>query len=719
MVSFQQRIDITNSPEFIPKEHLSRLLDPSDIALYATLTNKFLIELKAYVDQDDDLSYCSVFEPLLEGYRITETERIELSLRKHGERATRGYRNRRGAKRYTYEKEFIILHLKKDEVTSLKPSFKEERFMLNLRAETLLSELQTEKEENYKLKGENQALKDYIQRLKDSNVTENRGGTIDEVKRTQTYYKLKELKGKTEAALWFVESYGLKIDKILLDGKNGKTILDFHESGHSYKNLSGEQREEVKKLVGLLDQYNISDDAYHELSMFYEGQVMRSYLIKECRENVDQITHIERTPGPHPGAQVSLQEGLNLLIRQEVQEKETENSTPNNHLKIRIGADGTLVSRVTNYIVLNLSMLGESSHKNYHTISVVEGSETYDTLKVSFSTLFGEINEQIDRYGNGNIPYLFNGQAYTIEYFLCGDMKILLILCGLKAANSEYACLYCISSRANRKNLQFGETHWEQKCKRRPLGKLGKYCQAHPPLLHIDLNHIMIDELHVLLRVGGILIRNLIMDAHRLDERASLLGRKKVTSAMDNLVAMIRSCGVAFKVWDTKDKSLGLDYTSCTGNQMKALFKLLPDKIRQSELISKPDLVANLWESFKAIYDLLSGPVLERSSTQTYFQKASVWMNKFVKLSKHLEGYDSVTPYMHILVYHVPRILREHGTLRWFSGQGLEKVNDDIKQTYHRKTNKRNAPEAALRCKRRKLVLKHHSRVPRKYTKRR
>ena len=30
-----------------------------------------------------------------------------------------------------------------------------------------------------------------------------------------------------------------------------------------------------------------------------------------------------------------------------------------------------------------------------------------------------------------------------------------------------------------------------------------------------------------------------------------------------------------------------------------------------------------------------------------------------------------VTPYMHILIYHVPCMLRKHGSLKQFSGQGI------------------------------------------------
>ena len=37
-------------------------------------------------------------------------------------------------------------------------------------------------------------------------------------------------------------------------------------------------------------------------------------------------------------------------------------------------------------------------------------------------------------------------EMYTIDYFLGGDMKFLLMACGLNSANGKYACVMSISS---------------------------------------------------------------------------------------------------------------------------------------------------------------------------------------------------------------------------------------------------------------------------------
>ena len=58
---------------------------------------------------------------------------------------------------------------------------------------------------------------------------------------------------------------------------------------------------------------------------------------------------------------------------------------------------------------------------------------------------------------------------------------------------------------------------------------------------------------------------------------------------------------------------------------------------------------------------------------------------RFCFISHVFEGHHKscVTPYMHVFAYHVPDQIREHGNIRQFSGQGVEKNNDDAKRHYY------------------------------------
>jgi tRNA/tmRNA/rRNA uracil-C5-methylase (TrmA/RlmC/RlmD family) len=67
------------------------------------------------------------------------------------------------------------------------------------------------------------------------------------------------------------------------------------------------------------------------------------------------------------------------------------------------------------------------------------------------------------------------------------------------------------------------------------------------------------------------------------------------------------------------------------------------------------------------------------------------------------KGFDSVTPYKHCLVYHVLFFTKKYGKLLRFSGQGVEKINDDIKKNHHSKTNKWDATVDTLQV--RKMIM--------------
>ena len=52
--------------------------------------------------------------------------------------------------------------------------------------------------------------------------------------------------------------------------------------------------------------------------------------------------------------------------------------------------------------------------------------------------------------------------------------------------------------------------------------------------------------------------------------------------------------------------------------------------------------------------------------------KAREWITDFIAFSAELDGHQKsrVTPYMHIMAYHVPEMMKKYGNVRQFSGQG-------------------------------------------------
>lgn len=112
-------------------------------------------------------------------------------------------------------------------------------------------------------------------------------------------------------------------------------------------------------------------------------------------------------------------------------------------------------------------------------------------------------------------------------------MKFLLTALGLNCANAKYACLYCKIERANRSDMSKSELYYyEDKTVRSPeeISKLCKrshsnYGCINPPLLNIDLDHVVIDELHLMMRICDVLLRNLIEDSVAQDKKEILENR--------------------------------------------------------------------------------------------------------------------------------------------------------------------------------------------------
>jgi hypothetical protein len=70
------------------------------------------------------------------------------------------------------------------------------------------------------------------------------------------------------------------------------------------------------------------------------------------------------------------------------------------------------------------------------------------------------------------------------------------------------------------------------------------------PLVSIEPEHIIIDELHLLLRICDKLLKNLILDTKTLDDKNAVHGEK--SDFLGQLTAKIKGCGVSFYIWTKK-----------------------------------------------------------------------------------------------------------------------------------------------------------------------
>lgn len=132
---------------------------------------------------------------------------------------------------------------------------------------------------------------------------------------------------------------------------------------------------------------------------------------------------------------------------------------------------------------------------------------------------------------------------------------------------------------------------------------------VHQPLLNVPLDHIILDELHLLLRITDILLENVIEDAMEWDEDAMewdeaddwcrSKGNLKGVH-LKKLVETINSCGVTFKIWEKRNAdgqgSGTYDWTSLMGNEKKKLLCNLPEKLNGIIQYDTVDDIKTLWK---------------------------------------------------------------------------------------------------------------------------
>ena len=121
---------------------------------------------------------------------------------------------------------------------------------------------------------------------------------------------------------------------------------------------------------------------------------------------------------------------------------------------------------------------------------------------------------------NKDKKIIVNDKEIAVELFLGGDYKYLLMAMGISGATSDYACLWCKVHKLF-KDLP----HCNQELKRTLEGikelrsSSKKFSCVKTPLFTIELDHIIVDELHLMLRITDKLTDILIAEVMEKDRR--------------------------------------------------------------------------------------------------------------------------------------------------------------------------------------------------------
>lgn len=511
--------------------------------------------------------------------------------------------------------------------------------------------------------------------------------------------KRKQIAQDVRSALSFVADDNFEHTKVELRNSESGEVLTVHNDGRTLvqKQHSPEPQNLVSKTLYIKERYNLSNTAYHELAMV-NSSLPRSYALTKAARELDALSIIRPTPGKVHGVQQSLTE---RLLKHARHLKEANPLFPQgSHIRVKITGDGTVISRSMHAVVIAFTIVEDGANPNSpggnHTIALLNTGENYTDLLESLE----DIRDEIQHLKSLSL----DGVQYGVEFFLGADWKYLALIIGIEAANARYSCIWCTCPSEDRHDIS-KEWSFRDKdkgartiediqrlaaLKKRGSVKFG--CARQPIFPSIPIDHVIPDVLHLFLRICDVLINLLILELRRLDgiEKSKLqtFDRSKTRHVVKYEEFLNNECKISFHMYLDKEKKT-LKWRDLRG----------PEKIQLLKVVNLPNLfpeinnatkIQEIWVEFREIYGVLrSTTPLSTSEVKTFKSRIWKWLTLFLSVyqTKH------VTPYMHLLVSHIPEFLEKYGTISQFSQQGLEKLNDDITKDYFRSTNHRD-PDA-------------------------
>ncbi|RGB27558.1 hypothetical protein C1646_768948 [Rhizophagus diaphanus] len=105
-------------------------------------------------------------------------------------------------------------------------------------------------------------------------------------------------------------------------------------------------------------------------------------------------------------------------------------------IKLKLGGDGHIVTNQYSHIMFTVCLLNEKL-----SILLYIGKEKYEYLSLAVSQIINELDEIKDGFKD------CDDVIWTVELFFSGDWKFMALVMGIKAANSNFFCLYCEYSK--------------------------------------------------------------------------------------------------------------------------------------------------------------------------------------------------------------------------------------------------------------------------------
>ena len=215
-----------------------------------------------------------------------------------------------------------------------------------------------------------------------------------------------------------------------------------------------------------------------------------------------------------------------------------------------------------------------ASLQGNHIIAIVKAKDDYANIRDSLIYL----REEMTNLSEISV----NGANYKIEYFIDVDWKFLATVCGIGPANPNYTYIWCNCPNHQRWDTSKTWIITRNVAKIKENSKRRKFNCKHLPFFDfIEMHHVVIDTLHLFLRISDALIETLILQLKREN------GFKKIHKHMDSYIHFLNKIGIQFQC-NTESATNKFQYRKLTGPECIMLFhhikimEFLPDDGRTS-----------------------------------------------------------------------------------------------------------------------------------------
>jgi hypothetical protein len=351
----------------------------------------------------------------------------------------------------------------------------------------------------------------------------------------------------------------------------------------------------------------------------------------------------------------------------------------NKRIKVKISGDGTRVANnhIFNFTFSLMDFRRCTSASGNYSLGIFEIKETYEELKIS-------LKEILENLRNLKEVKLLD-EVYRIDFYLGGDMKFISLVLGLDTnfASGSNPCPWCKCSRKDFKKYRqldlsiTNPLNYARTLNEARESRIDGYVKE-PLIDFIEFDHVIIDLLHLWLRITDIILLDLLQHIETIEVNKVWNPEKpEINIQFLKLKNFITSeCKLKNPFYVQGKKFV---FRPLSGTEREKIFSKLDLKNlypNDESFKKRHEIVQNFYTTYCGIRD----NVLLVSEIKILTQN---FADQFVTLYG-----SSLTPYVHCFVSHSHEFRELHGDFNLFNQQGLEKLNDKTTMDYFRSTNR-------------------------------